>query len=74
MSNENVEITQSIGRTLKDRLRAIEWEPLPKRLSEKALGGVSAGNQGQSVRFQKSELEYREQPGSGLEIGHYAFS
>jgi hypothetical protein len=39
MSNEYVEITESVGRTLKDRLRAIEWEPLPKQLSD-LLGEV----------------------------------
>jgi hypothetical protein len=34
MSKEYVEITWSVGTTLKDRLRSIEWEPLPKRLSD----------------------------------------
>jgi hypothetical protein len=39
MPQEYVEITWSIGRTLKDRLRAIEWEPLPRQLSD-LLGKV----------------------------------
>jgi hypothetical protein len=39
MPQEYVEITWSIGRTLKDRLRAIEREPFPKQLSD-LLGKV----------------------------------
>ena len=34
MSKEYVEITWSVGTMLKERLRSIEWEPLPKRLSD----------------------------------------
>jgi hypothetical protein len=33
MSREYVEITSVIGMRLKDRLRAIEWEPIPERLA-----------------------------------------
>jgi hypothetical protein len=34
MSKEYIEITWSVGTTLKEWLRFIEWEPLPKRLSD----------------------------------------
>jgi hypothetical protein len=54
MSNEYVE---TVGRTLKDRLRAIEWEPLPKRLAD-LLSKVRArakkpGSKGPGASLQK---------------------
>ena len=34
MSREYAEITSVIGMGLKDRLRGIEWEPIPERLAD----------------------------------------
>jgi len=34
MSREYLEITSVIGMRLKDRLKAIEWEPIPERLAD----------------------------------------
>jgi hypothetical protein len=61
MPQEYLEITWSIGRTLKDRLRAIEWEPLPKQLSD-LLGKVREQDNAEAPRggLEASYAEIRE--------------
>ena len=69
MPQEYVEITWSIGRTLKDRLRAIEREPLPKQLSD-LLGKVleqdkekpTGGSGASSAEIHEKLVERDRQP------------